>query len=429
MTDSDQPSTQQSPLAKNVRKTKTLWTAWTSIRTRALRSGNRKTRDDARRIDQNPNTEIRRLQEALRSGTFRFKPQQGVVQKRQGKAPRPIVVSPVTNRIVQRAILDTLQTRSQRLRGLLGDVPISLTTPTSVGGIPGRGAKDAVELIKGAIGSGAIEFIRSDIKDFFMKVPKAQLLAELKEQTGDAIFVQLLAEGLEVELANANEPEVKEWRDLFPNEETGVPQGSSLSAFCANYVLREFDAKLNQRGITMVRYIDDFVILGRTEGSVQKAWRVGLGLLQNLGLEVHQPTTGGKKASSGKVNSGFDFLSYHFVGSRVGVSREAKARLKASIDEQIRQAKREIIRCSGEPRRSQDAYAQTLVALDRKVRGWGDAFRDTTNRVEFNQLDDWISTKVEAFQRWYMAQSRGLSPEEQRRLMGVALLADTPPGS
>jgi len=249
----------------------TLWTSWVAIRSKAIHSGNRVTREDARRIDQNPLRILRGLQESLRDGSFEFALQRGILQRRPGKKPRPIVVSPVTNRIVQRAILETLQSDSRAIKARLGVVTSVLSTPTSVGGIKGRGSQDAVRLLRQAIDNGATHFVRSDIRDFFTGVPTRDLLEHMRRETKDDEFVDLVREGLKVELANANDPSVRVWLSLFPDGEVGVPQGSSLSAFCANYVLREFDQRLNGRGVTTVRYIDDFVILGPSETAVAGA--------------------------------------------------------------------------------------------------------------------------------------------------------------
>ena len=120
---------------------------------------------------------------------------------------------------------------------------------------------------------------------------------------------------------------VAEWIELFPDGETGIPQGSSLSALCANYLLREFDAELNGEGLTMLRYIDDFVILGASESVVRHAWHTGLEFLGELGLEAHEPSPKKTKASKGKVSDGFNFLSYRFRAGQIGLSRDVKRRL------------------------------------------------------------------------------------------------------
>ena len=325
MTNSDQPRLNRSALCGHIRELKTLWSAWLSIRPKALHSRDQQTRTDARCIDENPYGALLALQRQLRSGKFQFEPQRGVLKTRRGKSPRPLVISPVTNRIVQRAILDTLQSNRPFVIRRLGSIPNVLHTHTSVGGIPGKGSSDAVAIIRDAIEADATYFVRSDIKDFFTRIKTKELISEIERITDDAEFANIVADGLRVELKNADQPWVREWIELFPDGDVGVPQGSSLSTFCANFVLREFDYALNCNGLVMVRYIDDFVILGHSRNAVTRGWADAKSILRNLDLEVHEPEPNGEKASSGQVSRGFEFLSYRFCGKCVGLSSLAKS--------------------------------------------------------------------------------------------------------
>lgn len=403
-----------------------LWGAWISIRSKALSSKNRKTSSDARRIDQNPFGALRSLQEDLRHDRFEFEPQKGVLSPREGKAPRPLVISPVKNRIVQRAILDTIQSGKPSIKRRLGSIPSVLETETSVGGLPGRGSPDAVRLLRSAIADGATHFVRSDIKDFFTRVQSAALIEDIRQTTGDNEFADLIEAGLHVELANADRPDIKEWYRLFPDGTTGVPQGSSLSAFCANYVLKRLDDELNQGTTTTVRYIDDFVILGPGAATVSDAWATARRILSAANLEVHEPTPGGSKASLGKVQDGFEFLSYRFRGKQVGLSRAAKNSLLKSVADAAARTKKNISGQTQKSRRAEHRLAQGLVEIDRLVRGWGDSFRDVDQRLEFKQLDEKIGSIVRDLIGWYSDHTREFDGIRRSRAIGVALLSDTP---
>lgn len=425
MIDPNQTSTRRHDLCWEVRRLDNLWDAWHAVRRRALASSDPETAREAREIDQSPAKHIRALHEALRHGEFRFASQRGVLKFKKGKTPRPIVVSPVRNRLVQRAVLDVLQSSKPRIAKRLGDIPKVLGTPTSVGGIPGRGAPEAVALIRRAILDGATHYVRSDIKEFFTKVPIPNVLDYLLAQTQDAALVRFVHEALKVELSNAEEPKVRDWINLFPGNDIGVPQGSSLSALCANIVLREFDAEFNGRGIVMVRYIDDFVMLGRSERSLRRAWAAAESSLKKLGLEVHSPFPGSAKASSGLVRDGFDFLSFRFHDDKISPSRTAKQKLLAGIEKILRDA-RLAMRSNASPRRAEPRLVQALDAIDRRIRGWGDAFRDVDQRVEFAQMDAEIREILGRFLGRLFRGSMSVNTPEAMRTLGVALLFDTP---
>ncbi|HAA93570.1 MAG TPA: hypothetical protein DCE33_14065 [Rhodospirillaceae bacterium] len=79
-----------------------------------------------------------------------------------------------------------------------------LSTPTSIGGIPGRGVDSAIELFQARVDAGDQYIAGSDIKNFFTKIPRLKVLAFLKEDGLDEDFIGLVADALSVELENAD---------------------------------------------------------------------------------------------------------------------------------------------------------------------------------------------------------------------------------
>ena len=245
----------------------------------------------------------------------------------------------------------------------------------------------------------------------------------MSEVIGDAGFVELFSKALHVELEN--EEAVREWIDLFPLGEVGVPQGSALSTLSGNLLLREFDKRMNQNGLVMVRYIDDFVVLTKSGRAATQAAKKCASMLKVLGLDIYEPSAGSKKAALGEVSTGFDFLSFRFRGSEIAPTREAKQKLLKKVRDEIAAAKREIRRNPSEARRVEPRYVQALNAIDQRTCGWGDSFRHVTRRLEFEQLDIEISSEMIAFENWFSKFRSGLNEKEGRRALGVALLADT----
>jgi retron-type reverse transcriptase len=96
-------------LCERVRSTNALVAAWHAIRRNAETSQTASTKQIAREFGQNLPRNIRRIQDRLRKG-YRFEKAFGATpSKGPGKTgKRPIVVAPLADRIVQRAILDVL---------------------------------------------------------------------------------------------------------------------------------------------------------------------------------------------------------------------------------------------------------------------------------------------------------------------------------
>ena len=111
---------------------------------------------------------------------------------------------------MQRAILDVLQDSDD-----LPGIREILSTPTSIGGIPGRGVGHAINLIDVAQKSGAANFVGgSDISGFFTKINQTAVVDFIHEQVDDDEFIDLVRRALKVELANANEIEPDDLRTL-----------------------------------------------------------------------------------------------------------------------------------------------------------------------------------------------------------------------
>ena len=411
-------------LAKRVRSQFLLYKAWRHVEARASSSKDGDTKEALASFRQNPGKQLKQIQSDLAQKTFVFAPQRGVLKKRSGgKRPRPLVIAPIANRIVQRAVLEVCQSDEKKIRQCLGLLPTLIEQPTSVGGLPEKGVNDAIQQIKSAIMNGAKWYVRSDLHDFFRHVSKDKIKSFLEENIVEFEFVELFMHALSTELSN--EESVRQELDLFPLGEEGVPQGSALSALCANIILAKFDQKLNGRGITTIRYLDDFVILAPTKATADKVWTRALALLKEVNLEAHDPDKNNGKASRGKIADGFEYLSFRIDLENVAPSRDARGKFIDGITKFIADSKASIQAAGSDVRRAQPMYLQSLVLLDRRIRGWGDAFSSTTLRVVFSQLDSEIDKKVQDYNSWFVRHTKEVAMKGRRRKLGIALLSDT----
>ena len=396
------------------------------VRSNVNASGHDRFKAEVKRISENPIPHLRRIQGHLYRRHFVFDGQHGVVKTKSTGKKRPIVVAPINNRIVQRAILNVLQSEDDRIIPHLGEIRSALRTRTSVGGIPKRGVAYGIKLVNEVIKSGATHYLRSDIRDFFTRVPKSSVTDFVLEQTRDEEFTTLFGQAMATELDNADE--IKDYLYLFPLEDIGIPQGSSLSAFAGNVVLKGFDTQLNGRNITTIRYVDDFVILGPSEGAVTKAFSSAVSVLGDLGMTAYGPDENPEKSKLGGVTDGFDFLGCSVQINGVAPSRKSRKNLLDDVRRTLRIGSQTVEKytSSGEGRRAEEAFAQTICRVDRKIRGWGDAFSFSNNRLPFDQMDKTIDCLLLEFKGRANQAIKQASQDGKRRALGVALLKDTP---
>lgn len=412
-------------LYRSVRERGVLLKAWRVIRSNAERSGNRQSRLAAQKFDENLPANIENIQRRLQKGTFKFAPALGLAApKGKGKTgKRAIVIAPVPDRVVQRAILDVIydRCRSPELRAVLD-------TPTSVGGVPGRGIGNALALIEQAQDNGATHAIRSDIRNFFPSFPRAEVVQYLRGQVAEERFVELFERAMTVELANREA--LGRDADLFPLGIDGVAQGSPLSVLAGNIVLRKFDAQLNERNIVCVRYIDDFLILGPNAKAANKALQSGLRTLKTLNLEAYAPDDGSEKAWAGNLANGFDFLGYRVARGLNPPSEASRKKLLANIAAEIAEGKKWIsraIQCAEPETKRRQCYIQTLSQVDGILRGWAGAFQHTKSLHSLAELDRRIDIQLAEFDRWFGEALQRRSADIYRRATGIRLLGDSQP--
>lgn len=415
----------QPTLYTRVRERQVLLKAWRVIKANAERSGNKQSRLDAQKFDENLPANIENIQRRLQKGAFKFAPALGVaVPKGNGKiGKRAIVIAPVGDRVVQRAILDVLYQHCPS-----ADLRAVLQTPTSVGGVPGRGIGHALALIEGAEDGGAQFAIRSDIRNFFPSFPKPEVMTFLREQITDTAFVDLFERAISVELANRGALGAD--AELFPLGADGVAQGSPLSVLAGNIVLRNFDAELNQRDVICVRYIDDFLILAKNGKAAGKALEAGLAVLKSLNLEAYDPQTSPEKAWSGPISTGFDFLGYRIVKGLNPPSAQSRDKLLANVAAELAEGKKWIGRTlkEGLPQTKRiQCYIQTLTQIDGMLRGWAGAFQHSRSTQSFTDLDRRIDEQILSFESWFEQAIRGQPANFYRRALGVRLLSDSEP--
>jgi hypothetical protein len=121
--------------------------------------------------------------------------------------------------------------------------------PTSVGEI--AGVPDAIRLVLDGIARRAKWVIRSDIPEFFTKIPRGQVFAFLRTHIADPDFLSLFEAAVATTLENTEA--LGALADLFPLGDIGVAQGSALSPLIGNIVLAEFDKAMNDPEIMCKR--------------------------------------------------------------------------------------------------------------------------------------------------------------------------------
>lgn len=408
---------------QQLRQTKVLEAAARHVCAKSRNSRSSAIRDETQDFQARLPTNIRRLQEELRCGAFSFGAQFVVKLPRPGKSPRLIMVAPLRDRLVHRAILMVLQ-GDPRL-GLPGipHVQEVLDFPFSVGGI--EGIDKGIALVAAEMRAGATNYLNADIKDFFPRIPRERVRETLLVATQDEALVKVIDAALAVSIENARDL-TKDDLARLPGDSVGVPQGSALSMLFGNLALRDFDHLMQGRGIRCIRYVDDFILLGRSDAKVQAAFRSAQAHLAGLGLTTYEPGDRSGKASVGKTADGFSFLGCEINGSLISPGRAARASLLADVDKALEEGRGKIVKAlrSGTGVDRGSGATELVQTVSRTVKGWGEAFAFCNADAIRQQLDREIADRIEQFNRWVERKVSGLDVDQRMRALGVTRLKD-----
>jgi retron-type reverse transcriptase len=409
-----------------VRERERLRKAWLKVRENGLASRSEKTVTLIREFEKRAEKEIERIYRQLQQNKWTFAPGEGVpIPRGPEKKPRPLVVSPIPNRIVQRSILDVLQENPA--------IKDYIMVETSFGGIKKRGVRDAIVQVQKSIKEGAQYFIKTDIKEFFRAIPRLTVIDKVATHVKEDDFIQLLSEATTTELSNM---EKLRYRDLFPSYEIGVAQGCCLSPLMGNILLEDFDGRMNGRGVVCFRYIDDFVILGKNYKKVRAAFESGRAILQQFGLEVYDPEIekankpkgDESKAKSGLLRDGLDFLGCKVYPGLIYPNAKSCEKLFMDVRDRI-EVSLAAMSAPGTIGRKKKSLADTLMGISNVLKGWGNGYSFCNHLSLMKDLDNKIDDLLADYLRQYRIirtkLDKRVAEKDGRRLLGVHLLQDS----
>lgn len=264
---------------------------------------------------------LERLQDRLHKGSYRPQPaRQVLIPKANGKM-RPLAISNLEDKIVQRAVAYIVEALYE-----------PLFTDASLGFRPKRGCHQAIRRVYHLLKDGRRPHVVDvDIEQFFNSMNHERMMEFLQKRISDPRFLRLLAKllraGILVE-GTAQENEV------------GSPQGSIVSPLLANIFLHYvldlwFREHFGGYGQQMVRYADDVVFCFHDQAKAESFLPLLKEHFQAYQLSVNESKTKIVNFEN-KTHNVFHFLGFTFYW---GKDREGKTLLKLKTQSEKLRAK------------------------------------------------------------------------------------------
>jgi RNA-directed DNA polymerase len=246
--------------------------------------------------------------------------------------------------------------------------------PTSYGFRPGKGCKDALRQVEALLKAGHTHVVDADLQGYFDSIPHPRL--KERSQRGAQRRTPARAAG---RLARTGHRPGAASLDAH----RGTPQGAVISPLLANLYLHSLDERMAERGLEMVRYADDFVILCPTAEQAEGALAEVKAWVEANGLTLHpEKTHVGNCCIEGQ---GFEFLGYRFEAGKRQVRKKSLNALKDKIRDKTRRTRGQSL-------------GQIIAELNPMLKGWFGYFKHA-HRWVYPALDGFIRRRLRALLR------------------------------
>jgi RNA-directed DNA polymerase len=226
--------------------------------------------------------------------------------------------------------------------------------------------------------------IDADLSSYFDTIPHANLMAVVAERIVDGSLLALVKQWLKAPIIGADDQGTRKTVGGGKANRVGTPQGGVISPLLSNLYLHRLDRiwdrhRLKDKlGPHLVRYADDFVVLGKQ--GVEEPLNVVRHVMDRLGLTLNETKTHVVHAK----DTGFNFLGFTLQMSQGAKTGKGYPNVRPSdqavtkITAQVTALTRRELTCI--------PLNDVVGSVNRSLRGWANYFHFRNSSLAMSKV-------------------------------------------